>query len=126
MKFKFAVGTVDGEVFTDDHFGESSYFFIYEYNDGNIELVEKRENTKYEERMHGDPQKAGKISNILNDIDVLIGKEYGPNVVRMKKRYVCIVSRIDSIEDAVNKLNSIVDDIKINLNREDKDILFIK
>jgi len=65
-KLTFAIGTDDGEIIKqNDHVGESKYFLIWDYSDGEIVFKEKRENSKYEEDkklLHGDPKKKQKES----------------------------------------------------------------
>ncbi len=42
--------------------------------------------------MHGDPNKAGVIGNLLKEVDALVAFRMGPNVLRMKKK-ICICYR---------------------------------
>lgn len=116
----FAIGTDDDEVIKqDDHVGMSKYFQVWKYSNGNLTFKEKRENVKYkenEERIHGDPRKAKATSFVLTGIDVLVGKMFGPNIVRLKNKYVCAVIRELEIKKAIEvikeNINEIVDEYK--------------
>ena len=104
MELLIAFSTDDGKNFNDDHFGMAKYFHIYKFSDGKEEFIEARENVKYKEDetlKHGDPGKAKATSSAVGDADVIIGKKMGPNIVRLLKRYVCIVTKTNTIADAI-------------------------
>ncbi len=96
---KVAVASDDGEKLKKDHFGEAKYFFIYEISEKEIKFLERRENTSKEERFHGDPEKAKSIGEILRDVDILLGFQMGPNVQRMKERFLTVISRYEDIKE---------------------------
>ena len=105
MDLIIAFSTDDGENFNDDHFGMAKYFHIYKFSDGREEFVETRENVKYEEDAslkHGDPGKARATASVMNGIDVMAGRKFGPNIVRLLSKFVCVVVKTDKIVDAVN------------------------
>jgi ferredoxin len=114
----FAVGTDDDKMIKpDDHVGMSKYFQVWKYLNGEMTLKERRENVKYkenEERIHGDPGKAKATSSVLTGIHILVGKMFGPNIVRLKNKFVCIVIREPEIEKAIEiikeNINEIVDE----------------
>lgn len=120
----FAIGTDDGEkIKSDDHVGMSRYFQVYKYSGGEFHLEEKRENSKYkedEERIHGDPEKAKATASSLKNIDVLVGKMFGPNIERLKNRFVCAVVREESIEQAIRIMNENINEIIEEKNKADK------
>lgn len=101
-----AIGTDDEKTIKpDDHFGMSKYFQIWKLSsgDGNLTLVETRENAKYKEdetKIHGDPGKAKATASVLGGVDVLIGKMMGPNIERLKQKFVPVVIREPDIEKA--------------------------
>ncbi len=104
MELLIAFSTDDGKNFNDDHFGMARYFRVYKFSDGREEFIETRNNVKYEEDeslKHGDPGKAKATSSAVGDVDVIIGKKMGPNIVRLLKRYVCIVTKTNTIDDAI-------------------------
>jgi len=96
---KVAVSTMDGKEITKDHFGEGKFFLIYEIDDEPI-LLEKRENTSPNEE-HGSNEKAKGISSILSDIQIFIGYQFGPNIMRIKDKFLPVISRERNIEKAL-------------------------
>ena len=104
MGFLIAFGTDDGEHLNNDHVGMAKYFYVYEFADGKDKLIEHRRNTSFtgdETAKHGDPEKARATSSILQNVDVLVGKKFGPNLPRLLKKFVCVLVRTDSLPVAV-------------------------
>ena len=113
----FAIGTDDNKTIKpDDHIGMSRYFQIWHYSssNGNLVLRETRDNPKYAEdetRVHGDPNKEKAVSSVLGNVDVLVGKMFGPNIVRLKRKYVCAVVRDSNIETALELIKANINEI---------------
>ncbi|HMB01430.1 MAG TPA: 4Fe-4S binding protein [Spirochaetota bacterium] len=105
--YLFAIGTDDHyNIKSDDHVGMSRSFQVWQYKQGAMKFVEKRSNPKVaedESYSHGDPAKAKSVGSALKGIDVLIGTRFGPNIVRLLKKFVCAVARCDSIVN-VNRM----------------------
>ena len=122
MELIIAFCTDDGENFNDDHFGAAKYFQIYKFSEGREEFVETRKNVKYEEDeslKHGDPGKARATASVMNGIDVMAGKKFGPNIVRLLNRFVCVVVKTDRIADAVKLINENMDRIVEEKNKDE-------
>ena len=99
-----AFGTDDKENLNNDHVGMAKYFYVYRFSNGKDELVERRENAKLkgdESIRHGDPEKAQATSSVLENVDVLVGRKFGPNLTRLVKKFVCVVVRTDTITSAI-------------------------
>ncbi|MBN1522047.1 MAG: 4Fe-4S binding protein [Candidatus Aureabacteria bacterium] len=113
-----AIGTDDGKTIKpDNHFGMSQYFLIWKYANGRLDFIEKRENVKYQEdetKIHGDPGKAKATASALKGVDVLVGKMMGPNIDRLKNKFVPVIIREPLIEEANkiirNSINEIVEE----------------
>lgn len=122
-KLKFAIGTDDEKtVKPDDHVGMSAFFHIFEYSDGEMIFKEKRENPKYksdETRIHGDPGKAKATASVLQDVDVLIGKMMGPNIVRLKKQFVCVIVREKEISHVIDIIKENICTVLHEKNKSD-------
>ncbi len=101
---KVAISTVDGKNITQDHFGEGEKFLIYEVEGEKASLVEERVNSSPEEEEHGSREKANAISSILKDIPILVGYQFGPNIIRIKNNFLPVISREKKIEDAIGLL----------------------
>jgi len=125
MFIKVACGTDDGKTFTGNHFGDSKYFLIYELGQNGFSLKEKRENKSPEEKEHGNPKKAESISELLKDVDVIMSLAMGPNIVRMRKSFIPAISRIVEIEAAMKKLQRIVPKLREEMEKFEKEIIYI-
>ena len=113
MELLIAFSTDDGKNFNNGHFGMAKYYYIYNFSGEEQEFVERRKNVEFkgdESMKHGDPQKAKATSAVLEDVDVLVGRKFGPNILRLLKKFVCVVVRKNAISDAVKTIN-------INLDR---------
>ncbi len=110
-----AIGTDNKKIIKpDEHFGMSKYFQIWTYSNGEIFLKETRENAKYEEDetiTHGDPAKAKATSSVLKDVDILVGKIMGPNIERLKKRFVPVIIREPDIKKSLEIIKENINEI---------------
>ncbi len=110
-----AIGTDDEKTIKpDDHFGMSKYFQIWSYSDGQLEHLETRENSKYKEdetRIHGDPNKAKATSSVLKGVDVILGKMMGPNIQRLKKKFVPTITHEPLIHNALSIIKENINEI---------------
>ncbi len=113
---RIAISTEDGKTITKDHFGEGEFFLIYELDAQGYRLLERRENTSPPEEDHGSEKKAMGISSILKDIPVLVGYQFGPNIMRIKDKFLAIVSRELDIETALNNLVARYSEVERELN----------
>ena len=82
-----------------------------------IQLQHILKNETPEENRHGDPQKAQNISKLLQGITVVIGRWMGVNITRIRKKFVPIISTIDSIEQALQELLKIIPAIIIEMEK---------
>ncbi len=102
-----AIGTHDRKNMHNDHVGDSRYFAIYQIDEGSYRLLEYRENSSPEEKMHGDPKKAGAIMRIIEGCDILVGRAMGPNFIRIRDNspYLPVIVRNEtSVEGAASQL----------------------
>jgi predicted Fe-Mo cluster-binding NifX family protein len=130
MELLIAFGTDDGVNFNDDHFGMAKYFQVYKFSEGKEEFVEKRENVQFkgdESIKHGDPEKAKATSSVLQGIDVLVGKRFGPNLLRLVRKFVCVIVRTDTLENAIWMVHQNIEKIIAEKNKgEDRKHLILK
>ena len=113
MSLLIAISTNDGEnLVLDEHAGMAKYFDVYRFGDGDPEFVERRENSKYggdETMKHGDPKKAKSSMEALGDVDAWASPRFGPNLVRLIKKMVCIVVRVQTVAQAVELIAANLD-----------------
>jgi len=90
--FICAFGTDDGIDFTNRHFGDSNRFDIYKIDEKTVTFVKQIDNNSEEEKEHADANKAKSIAQILKaqGVQVVFAKRFGPNIIRIKKKFVCI------------------------------------
>ena len=128
MKLLIAFGTDDGENLNNDHVGMAKYFYFYEFSNGKEQFVERRENVhlKAAETIHGDPEKAKATSSAIEGADVLVGKKFGPNLVRLLSKFVCVVAKTDTIASAIELVHNNMDSIIAEKNKTEgrKHIVF--
>jgi len=130
VEIKLALGTDDGIKFSDGHFGSSKYFLVYglDLETNRLRFIEKLDNSSPEERSHGDPRKAKNISQLLRGVSVLVGFRMGPNIVRIRKGFVPVISRQKDIETALEKIKGLGRRIEAELEKApgtDKKILHL-
>ncbi len=107
-KIRVAFATDNGKTFMSRHFGDAKHYYIYEINKENAEFIKEIENTTEEEEMHADPKKAGSIAYLLKQekVQVAVSKIFGPNIMRIKKKLVCILMKENSIETCIEVIKS--------------------
>ena len=121
MKLLVAFGTDDGKNLNNDHVGMAEYFYVYHFSNGKEKLVEKRENMHFEghESIHGDPEKAKATSSVLEGVDVLVGKKFGPNLPRLLRNFVCVLVRTSTLTNAIEAIHNNADIIAEEMNKEE-------
>lgn len=132
-----ACATNDGENFIKEHFGSADKYLIFEFDEKkyystkekNYKLYKIVNNIPFEEKRDGDPEKANVISKLLKPlgVKVLINKAMGPNIVRMRKQFACVISNINNIKESLQKLDidSILEEIK-RPEGKDRKVIYIK
>ena len=106
MKFIIACATDDSITFVDRHFGDANHYNIYELSPEGHVFIGVVHNTTEGEEMHADPKKAKGISQMLKskNVHVVMAKVFGPNIKRIRKIFVSVVSQEQTIIDAMNVL----------------------
>jgi dissimilatory sulfite reductase (desulfoviridin) alpha/beta subunit len=72
-----------------------------------------------DESIHGDPEKAKATSSVLEGVDVLVGRKFGPNLPRLLGKFVCVVVRTNTITSAIATIHNNVDRIIEEKNKEE-------
>ncbi len=108
-----AFATDDGQTFMDRHFGDAKSFNIYEINSTQANFLKTISNTieEEDEDVHADPVKAKGISGLLKQekIQVVVSKVFGPNIKRIKKKFVCIITQEKQIDDSIKTIQQNMD-----------------
>ena len=127
---KIAMGVQENEdLFSVGHFGESNKFLIYNYkiSQQKMEMSNSFDNTSAEERTHGDPVKAKGVASIIGDADIIFAHALGENIIRMKKKYLILLSRSLNIHEALNQFPNKIDKILEEMEKsfEDRKIIHV-
>lgn len=113
VKFITAFATDDGTNYITRHFGDADYYDIYDLSEKECIFIKRIKNGHFEEEFDGDPKKAGNISKILlkEGVGVVVSKAFGPNINRIKKKFVCILSNELEIKKTFDKIQKIIPNI---------------
>jgi len=118
-----AFATDDGQTFMDRHFGDARYFDIYDLEGQSWVKVRRIDNTiEQDETVHADPRKAGGITGLLKaeGVQVAVSKVFGPNIMRIKKHFVCVRMDDQTIGDAQERLAGMAGRIEEEWNKGDE------
>jgi len=121
-----AFASDDRESFMTRHFGDADIYIIYSISNENVRIIDEITNNVDEEENHADPKKAKSIAKILKsaDVQVCVSPVFGPNIKRIKKKFVCIIMNETKIKRAVSIIQDHFDDIYDQWNRgKDRDIM---
>jgi len=125
-----AFGTDDGNILkSNNHVGMSKYFKVYQFSDGQEKFIEQRTNLKYKEdetKTHGDPGKAKATASALENVDVLVGCIFGPNISRLRSKFICAVVRRETIEDAIQMVHKNINEIIEEKNKNNRRGIVLK
>ncbi len=126
-RIKFACATDDQINFSKEHFGSAKKYLIYSLNldNGEIQFLREIQNLTPEEKIHGDPMKARAVSDVLSGVQILINSFFGPNIVRMRKKFLIIISKENNIKKSLEEINKMLDKLKLLLNQTDNNVLYI-
>jgi len=126
-----ACGTDDGINFTNAHFGDAKVYLIYSFNleTKEYKYVGRVKNTTEEEEEHGAQEKAQSVSELLKEVEVLACLRMGPNIARVRKNFVPVISRVRNIEKCLKRLEAFLDKIKQEAEKEkgiDREVIYIR
>ena len=122
-----AFATNNGTTFMDNHFGDANYYDIYKISASNSEFIKRIDNTvDIEEESHADPKKAKGISGLLKSegIQVVVSKVFGPNIKRIKKNFVCIITSKEDISQSITHIQQRFDAIAKEWEKGEERLFF--
>jgi len=127
--FVVALGTDgSGNVNIKSHFGDSKEYLVYEFINKNAIYKKTIINPKFIENhllADGDPKKAQKVSQLLKGVDVVVSGLYGPNIKRIKKKFVSLIIRGKNIEASIEIIKESSNEIIAELSKENKKVLIL-
>lgn len=115
VKFITAVATDDGKTFMDRHFGDAGFYNVYEISSTEAKFIKKINNTTEDDDGHGDPHKAKGVTGMLKKegVNMAVSKVFGPNLKRIKKKFLCVLFKEGNIEDSIKKLQENFPDLAV-------------
>lgn len=121
MHIRAAFATDDGETFIKRHFGDAEYYLIYDIDPAGCRFVKKIENTTEEEQeeVHADPKKAKGVARMLQNegVTTAVCPVFGPNIKRIRKKFVCILTDAVPIDQAAEVLRNHYSEIEAEWNK---------
>jgi predicted Fe-Mo cluster-binding NifX family protein len=116
MKLTVAFSTNNSIELANCHFGDAKVFPIYEISENNYKLLNTILNPliKNDEKIHGDPKKANSITKLIKPlgVNVLCGRQYGKNIIRIVKNFVPVIVETNNIYEAINLIQKNIIPIK--------------
>ncbi|HAK46487.1 MAG TPA: dinitrogenase iron-molybdenum cofactor biosynthesis protein [Spirochaeta sp.] len=109
MRIIAAVATDDGKTTNNKHFGDADFYYIYEINEEGHRFIKSIDNsTDVENESHADPRKAKSVTAILSaeKVNTAVAKVFGPNLKRIRSKFVCILVKTSQIEEVLKKIQS--------------------
>lgn len=111
-----AFATDDGEHFINRHFGDAEFYDVYEISRENSKFLKQISNASGEENeeLHADPKKAKSVAGILlkEGVNTAVSNIFGPNIKRIRKKFVCVISREKTIAAGVRIIQEHIDEIE--------------
>ena len=118
---RVAFATDEGRIFMNRHFGDAKYYDVYNIDENSSSFIKRITNTTEEddEEIHADPKKAKGVINLFKEdnIQVLVSKVFGPNIKRIKKKFVCILMNDSSISESINKIQESIQIVNKEWNK---------
>ena len=133
MSLKIACATSDGVHFHDGHFGDAEKYIIYDITSERYTKIDEIPNLSPEEKMHADPRKAKSITAMMKTygVEVLVNKRFGPNITRIRKKFVPVIVSDDKIDTALKKILQRYKEIKqafdsVHNKSDEYEIIYIR
>ena len=117
-----ACATDDGKHLLDRYFGEARYYAIYEVDNEGFHYQTTIENTAsdgYDDDVHGDAVKAKHVMMLLSSsgVQAALSRFFGPNVNRIKIRFLSISTTGKTIEDGLQDVVANIAKVTDELNK---------
>ena len=127
MNLRVACATDDGQDLVNRHFGDAEAYLIYDVDDENFEQIKEISNSTEDDHddeteEHADPEKARSIKELLKEegVQVLLSRQFGPNIKRVRKHFVPVVAKKFRLVDAVRMLKDNLDLVRHQWEKEEE------
>lgn len=108
QKLIVAFATDDGKIFMERHFGDGLKYEIYQVGTSELNHLKTVSNSVEDGEKTSDSIKARGIAGLLKKqgVQVLVSKKFGPNINRMKTKFVCLLMNDASIAKSIDKIQN--------------------
>ncbi len=103
-----AFATDDGIRIVERHFGDADHFDLYRIDKENCIFIKRINNNSEDEEEHAASGKAKNISSVLRSekVDTIVSGAFGPNIVHVRRKFVCVVTGKGIITDLIKKMQN--------------------
>jgi len=103
-KIRIAFAVNEEMELPDSHFGDASYFDIYQWENNALTHIETISNAQHKDKVphqHGNAEKGEVIVDLLQQhhVDVLVSKQFGKNLMRIKKHFLPVLVNSSNLEE---------------------------
>ncbi len=122
-KIRVAFAVNEERELPDSHFGDASYFDIYQWENNALTHIETIPNTQHDDKVphqHGNAEKGETIVDLLQQhhVDVLVSKQFGKNMMRVKKHFLPVLIDSVNLEESKHKVTSNITTILEHFNSD--------
>ncbi len=112
------------------HAGDARYFHLYRFSDTDEQFVEQRKNIELGDDhplKPGSQEMVKARAAIFKDLNVLVGKKFGPGLPNLLKKFVCVIIRVDPLAEAIQAIRGNLNSIREEYDKgEERNHLVLK
>ncbi len=114
-----AFATMDGQIYTKDHFGSANIYAVYSYDGSIFQHLEDIRNTTEEEEEDGDLRKARSVLDLLREknVHIVVARRFGPNIRRIRRFLVPVVTGARNVSNTLPALTAAWEQISVVCNQ---------
>ncbi len=122
-KIRVAFAVNEEKQLSDSHFGDAAYFDIYQWENNALKQLETIRNKQQQDNVphqHGDADKAEAIIDLLQQhhVNVIVAKQFGKNMLRVKKHFLPVLVDSDNLEESKSNVALHITPILEQLNND--------
>jgi ubiquinone/menaquinone biosynthesis C-methylase UbiE/predicted Fe-Mo cluster-binding NifX family protein len=122
-KIRMAFAVNEEMQLPDSHFGDASHFDIYQWENNTLKHIETIPNKPQKDNVphqHGDAEKGEAIVDLLQQhhVNVIVAKQFGKNMMRVKKHFLPVLVDSSNLEDSKNNVVLHIKPILEHLNND--------
>jgi ubiquinone/menaquinone biosynthesis C-methylase UbiE/predicted Fe-Mo cluster-binding NifX family protein len=120
-KIRVAFAVNEDMQLPDSHFGDASYFDIYQWENNTLKHIETIPNKQQKDNVshrHGDADKGEAIVDLLQQhhVNIVVSKQFGKNILSVKKHFLPVLVDSSNLEESKNNVALHITPILEHLN----------